>query len=776
MKKRKRNIGLIIGNLEALHAYELARGMSQAAKDYDVNLLVFPGMHSGSFYDKSLLKHREEFDYQFNTVYDYVAKEKIDMLLISLGTVIDFLGTEDYQNFLAKYDKIPSIILEDRIAGKTCLTLDNRTGLHECIKHLITDHHYKKIAFVSGRRNNYDAKERLDVYRKIMQEYHLPIEKGMIAYGDFTEYSDELVAGILDEHPDVEAICFANDNMVLGGYRECKKRGLIVGRDIAITGFDDNQQAISYDPPLTTVRVRPYIMGYQAVTKAIKILTGNHVDSSIMGSTACIRNSCGCKFHAYDKMGVFLNKSVNLEQCIDEHTAIVIREITNYPEGEVIEQKLGSKIRKLMTFLISAFSGKEIEDLSANVIAIVKELLEKEYTGYYVIEKFQLVLMLFIQSAVKETESELLKKQFADLLSRIFATISTYTQGEYQRTIKRCKKEAWYATYITRDTMVYSADEKEALYQIVEKMRLLRFRSAYIYLFKEPIKNYDNRYWVCPEKMYLAAKEDKNGAEAYEVAERPYITLADGIEDAISQEERFVAMHFSLFSNETQYGLLVCEADLQEASYAYSISLQIGTSLKFLEMMNEQMQMQKRLQDSVEIISRKNELLNHISISDELTGLLNRRGVFEAMLNKLLDNPGRLVAVVFVDMDNLKQVNDTFGHNEGDYALKCIADILKKSFREQDPIGRIGGDEFIAYAVIDEPNLVHSIRRNIEQLSEELNADCDKPYYIEMSVGVKEVISHQRMDLKDILKEADNVLYADKKNKRKSCIKELNNM
>ncbi|MDD3206791.1 MAG: GGDEF domain-containing protein, partial [Lachnospiraceae bacterium] len=178
-----------------------------------------------------------------------------------------------------------------------------------------------------------------------------------------------------------------------------------------------------------------------------------------------------------------------------------------------------------------------------------------------------------------------------------------------------------------------------------------------------------------------------------------------------------------------------------------------------------------RLRDSVEMISKKNDLLNHLSISDELTGLLNRRGIFEAMLDKLLENPGKLVAVVFIDMDNLKQVNDTFGHNEGDFALKSIAKILKESFRQQDPIGRIGGDEFLAYMVIDEPNLVHRIRCNIETLTKELNTYCEKPYYVEMSVGVKEVIAHTSMDLKDILKEADNVLYEDKRNKRKSCFK-----
>ena len=139
MKQRK-NIGVITGNLEAPHSYELVMSMNRAAKDFDANLLVFPGMHAKSFYEKRLLGNKEDYDYQFNTVYDFVEKQNIDFLLISLGTVIDFLGSEKAEEFLAKFSNIPSIVLEDRGFEKIHVVLDNRTGLTKCMEHLILDH------------------------------------------------------------------------------------------------------------------------------------------------------------------------------------------------------------------------------------------------------------------------------------------------------------------------------------------------------------------------------------------------------------------------------------------------------------------------------------------------------------------------------------------------------------------------------------------------------------------------------------------------------------
>lgn len=93
------------------------------------------------------------------------------------------------------------------------------------------------------------------------------------------------------------------------------------------------------------------------------------------------------------------------------------------------------------------------------------------------------------------------------------------------------------------------------------------------------------------------------------------------------------------------------------------------------------------------------EALRHLSTTDALTGLLNRRG-FEGVLARAVTRArldGHAGALMYVDLDNFKQVNDHFGHAQGDAALVATADILRENLRTRDPIGRLGGDEFVAW-------------------------------------------------------------------------------
>ncbi|NTV78798.1 MAG: LacI family transcriptional regulator, partial [Clostridiales bacterium] len=293
-RKRKR-IGVILGNLDSPHAYELAKGMSHAAEDKNINLLVFPGMHSKSSYDREMSLHKVEYDYQFNTIYDLAIKEDIDAIVVSMGTVADFLSSNEIESFLDKFSKIPTLILEEDIHNEFCMRYNNKSGLKECIKHLILEHGYKRIAYISGSLNNHDAIERLAVYRETMHEYDLPYEESMIVYGNFTEYLDDKVGKLLDCHIDLEAIVCANDMMAVGVYKELKRRGMVVGKDIAVTGFDDYVVAMSMDPPLTTVRVNPYSFGYRALLEADKIADGEKISSYQVDSTLVVRSSCGCR-------------------------------------------------------------------------------------------------------------------------------------------------------------------------------------------------------------------------------------------------------------------------------------------------------------------------------------------------------------------------------------------------------------------------------------------------------------------------------------------------
>ena len=89
-------------------------------------------------------------------------------------------------------------------------------------------------------------------------------------------------------------------------------------------------------------------------------------------------------------------------------------------------------------------------------------------------------------------------------------------------------------------------------------------------------------------------------------------------------------------------------------------------------------------------------LLQQLSYNDELTGLLNRRG-FLSMAQQQLKIAQRedwQLVLLFADLDSLKNINDNFGHTEGDRALKNVAAVLKKTFRTSDLLARLGGDEW----------------------------------------------------------------------------------
>lgn len=101
---------------------------------------------------------------------------------------------------------------------------------------------------------------------------------------------------------------------------------------------------------------------------------------------------------------------------------------------------------------------------------------------------------------------------------------------------------------------------------------------------------------------------------------------------------------------------------------------------------------------SEEKILKKKEYeeLKDLSQTDQLTKVLNRRGLFNKASKLILNcDPYERIGIAFVDIDNLKQVNDKFGHNKGDQVISIMADTIRNNARSRDIIARLGGDEFV---------------------------------------------------------------------------------
>jgi diguanylate cyclase (GGDEF)-like protein/PAS domain S-box-containing protein len=161
--------------------------------------------------------------------------------------------------------------------------------------------------------------------------------------------------------------------------------------------------------------------------------------------------------------------------------------------------------------------------------------------------------------------------------------------------------------------------------------------------------------------------------------------------------------------------------------------------------------------------------VRELSLVDQLTGLKNRRGFLtlaEQQL-KVADRTQVGVRLVFIDLDNMKQINDNLGHNVGDQALVEAADVLRETFRESDIIARLDGDEFAVLLIHTSPDVPFSAERLAETL-EAHNAREDRAYELRMSVGVAVYDRQSQCTIEELLSRADDLMYAEKRRRKAS--------
>lgn len=158
--------------------------------------------------------------------------------------------------------------------------------------------------------------------------------------------------------------------------------------------------------------------------------------------------------------------------------------------------------------------------------------------------------------------------------------------------------------------------------------------------------------------------------------------------------------------------------------------------------------------------------LRSLALIDDLTGLYNRRGFFTLAEHhlKLAERMHKNFYLIFSDIDNLKKINDDFGHLQGDLFLKKAAEILRYSFRDSDIIARIGGDEFV---VLIPETTDYNAKSAITRLQENIKKYNKKEKKnLSLSMGIANFHPNLKFSLQDLLDKADKHLYEEKKKRR----------
>lgn len=177
---------------------------------------------------------------------------------------------------------------------------------------------------------------------------------------------------------------------------------------------------------------------------------------------------------------------------------------------------------------------------------------------------------------------------------------------------------------------------------------------------------------------------------------------------------------------------------------------------------------EKELALKAEALAQSNALLESLSLTDDLTGLYNRKGFFALAEHrvKVASRTGAPFSIAFVDLDGLKLINDTFGHQEGNRALVETANVLKECFRESDILARLGGDEFAIFIADAEENQIEGIERRIQRSLATCNSAEGRGYRLSFSTGIVPAGSQKTSDLETLLAMADRLMYQQKSKRR----------
>lgn len=315
---------------------------------------------------------------------------------------------------------------------------------------------------------------------------------------------------------------------------------------------------------------------------------------------------------------------------------------------------------------------------------------------------------------------------------------------------------------------------------------------------EEAIKILDSREYWRQKKIYeqgLINYVHKRGAQYNEVLEASTdkINLLHSRSHALFKESRLFVLIFVTISvilaigigvlvyysiSKPLHKLKVAATKIGNGELDISLEIhskdELGELASSFNKMAEDLQTITASRDELnkEIFERKRmeEKLQTLSITDELTGLYNRRGFFalanqELMISNRMRKGGLLL---YADLNNLKAINDKFGHEKGDLLLIKTANLLKDIFRESDIIARIGGDEFVLFSIGNTRKDVETLRALLEKGIGNYNNKRDHIFKISISVGIVYCKEECSYSIDELLAQADQLMYENKKHKEKA--------
>ena len=310
------NIAVLMGGVGFDTQKRMINGILDSALPEGTNVYIFT---CDGWYYASRFKY-ENGEYNIYNLPDFT---KYDGVITNLETIHDVKIREALIDRIRKAG-VPCVSMVVRIDGMINIWMENESGIHAIVEHLVEEHHVRKIFYLSGPVESQDAGERLDAYKKASEQFRLEWDDRMVAYGDYTYKSGiQAVKEMLQKDmPLPDAVMAANDDMAVGAVLALKEAGYKVPEDILVTGYDNSSIAQLNHPRLTTVRRGEYAAAEIAYKTLMEAIRGEKPQTEhIVYGRPLFSQSCGCdKKQSYthaELQEMYVRKSVEVDDNLE---------------------------------------------------------------------------------------------------------------------------------------------------------------------------------------------------------------------------------------------------------------------------------------------------------------------------------------------------------------------------------------------------------------------------------------------------------------------------
>lgn len=759
---RKRTIGLLVSGIMDDYTEYICKGVHRAAKEADVNVVIFPG----KYIDRDLSEDLElRYEYQYGTVFSYAKNAGIDALIVAADCIGCFTTKQRMRQMLEEFAPMPCILAASKADGYAGVTFDNYQGIKDGLEYLMRENGCRKFAMIAGSDDNVDAYERKQAFISVLKEHGIPVEDKMFAEGDLTGRTSGVFSEILDNNPGVEAVFCVNDATALGLYKELKRRGLHIGTDVAVFGYDDTVAASQASPPLASVRADASLLGEEAVRMACRAIDGAAVTSKVMPTKLIMRNSISGRTANSEKDSFYRIKD------FDVHFAEIFHRHLSEGMTEPVMRIRTAYKKLVMAFAKHAAKGFKDPAYSEEILSCADEFISvggMKYADVDILLSHVEIAYRVMRSMQKKDEGRAELRDLFFMLYRKAVHAMNVVVGEMEQ---EKIKENFDMKLFVQDTLQFEKGKDQSYGVLLEKLDWLSIKNAELYMLDKPVLHLFREEFRVSETLRLKATLKNGVVETIPAMQQK--KKFDSIFLRKENEPCGYRIALPLFSSETVYGILLCDMTDEIHDNGEFFVNQISVAVKMLQLLETNEKIQRQLEEHLAVLRDSNIKLDNLSKSDVLTGIYNRRGFYDEAERLVQSCHGGQTAVlaVYVDMNNLKIINDRYGHEEGDHSLKLIGSILREVAGGQGVAGRIGGDEYafvIPYAGTDEGD---GVLTDLYGRFEAYNETSDKEYNITVSAGACVMEWQTPISLKNALLQADERLYLVKQKRKKDVAK-----